>query len=69
MMLKPALAPTASIAMVQLTVPPLPTAGFVHVNAGPDVCISDTKVEPEGSVSLSVTLAALLGPVFVTVRL
>src|SRR5436190_622241 len=68
-MLKPALTPTANVAMEQLTVPPFPTPGFVHVNDGPEVCDSATKVAPDGRGSLSVTVAASLGPVFVSVRL
>src|SRR5260370_1216476 len=64
---KEAEAPFASVAIEQLTVPPLPTDGFVQVNAGPTVCISDTKVVPAGSVSLSMTLCASLGPLFTTV--
>src|SRR5258708_6906404 len=43
--------PFASVAIEQLTVPVPPPGGFMQVNAGPTVCISDTKVVPAGSVS------------------
>lgn len=66
-MLNAAEAPTASEAMLQVIVPPAPTAGFVHVNAGPDVCASDTNVDPVGMVSVSATVCASLGPVLPTV--
>src|SRR5260370_42375796 len=64
---KEAEAPFASVAIEQLTVPPLPTDGFMQVNAGPVACISDTKVVFVGTASLSMTLCASLGPLFVTV--
>jgi len=68
-MLNPALAPAASVLIMQLTVPPLPTAGLVQVNAGPEVCNSETNVAPTGNGSVIDTFAASLGPVFETVRL
>ena len=58
----------ARVAMLQLTEPVAPTLGFVQSNAGP-VCASDTNVVPAGSASVSVTLCASLGPLFVTVTL
>src|SRR5258707_1282938 len=64
--LKEAEAPFASVAIEQLTVPVPPPGGFMQVNAGPTVCISDTKVVPAGSVSLSMTLWAPFGPLFPT---
>src|SRR5258707_989019 len=64
---KEAEAPFASVASVQLTDPVPPTAGFAQVNAGPVACVSDTKVVPAGSASVSVTLCASFGPLFMTV--
>ncbi len=60
-------APFASVAIEQLTVPVPPTAGVVHNQPAGDV--SETNVVPPGSVSLSVTLSASLGPPFVTLTL
>jgi hypothetical protein len=60
-------APEASVAAVQLTVPAAPTAGVVHVNAGPAIWVDETKVVPAGSRSESVTVAAALGPALATV--
>jgi hypothetical protein len=59
--------PFVSVASVQLTDPVPPGDGFVQVNAGPAVCVSETKVVPGGSASLSVTLCESFGPLFVTV--
>jgi hypothetical protein len=53
------------LAFVHVTVPPAPTAGVVHVQ--PPGEASDTNVVPAGSVSASVTVAALLGPALATV--
>src|SRR5438093_659664 len=39
---KVALAPAARVAIEPLTVPELPSGGFVKLNAGPAVCISET---------------------------
>src|SRR6266496_4291643 len=61
--------PEASVPIVQFTEPLAPTAGFVQLNAGPVFCASETNVVPAGSVSLSVTLCASLGPLFVTLML
>ena len=48
-------------AAVQLTVPPDPTDGVVHVNNVVDA-LSATKVVPGGSVSVTVTFCADDGP-------
>jgi hypothetical protein len=64
--LKLALAPAASVAMVQDTVPVPPGAGLVHEKAGPEVCVIETNVVFAGVASLSETLWASLGPAFAT---
>jgi hypothetical protein len=66
---KAAAAPEASVVMLQLTVPPAPTAGLVQMNVGPDVCANDTNVVPAGSASVSVADCAALGPLFVRTML
>ncbi len=54
------LAPSATVAVVQVIVPPAPTAGDVQlVPAG---TLSDTNVMPVGSVSLMTTPRAVDGP-------
>jgi hypothetical protein len=53
------------LAFVHVTTPLAPTAGVVHVH-DPAVA-SDTNVVLAGSVFVKVALAALLGPLFVTV--
>jgi hypothetical protein len=54
-------------AIVQLIVPvPLPIAGTVHVNVGPEFCVSDTKVVPPGTGLVSATLWAASGPLLTT---
>jgi hypothetical protein len=63
---KVALAPFAKEASEHVTVPVPPTAGLEHVNAGPVFCASETNVVPEGTVSVSVALAAASGPPFAT---
>ena len=57
--------PGVRLAMVELTVPVPPTAGVVLDQ--PPGEVSETKVVPDGSVSLSETEAAALGPLLVTV--
>ena len=47
-----------------MTVPPDPTAGVVHVYPG---ALSETNVVFGGSVSLTVIVAASLGPAFAVV--
>src|SRR5258706_10767991 len=48
----PAVAPATSVAIVQLIVPPPPTAGVVQVNAGPAPREKLTKVAPAGTLSV-----------------
>src|SRR5438128_126398 len=60
-------APAANVAMFAVAVPVPPTAGVVSVNAGPEVCIMETKVVLAGMVSLSETVDATAGPPFVNV--
>jgi len=62
-----AAAPLMNVRMLQLTVPVAPTAGEVHVNAGPLVCDSDTNVVFVGMTSLSATFCASADPLFMTV--
>ncbi len=62
---KTALPPGARAPAVQVTVPPDPTAGVVHVQ--PATAGSETKVVPAGRVSARRAAAALLGPALVTV--
>jgi hypothetical protein len=57
--------PGAIEACVQVTVPPLPTAGVVHDQ--PPGLDNDWNVVNAGSVSDIETFAALLGPLFVAV--
>ena len=59
--------PGPNEAIVQLTVPVPPTEGFVQENVEPVVCDSETNVVFTGTVSLSATLAAFDGPLFVSV--
>jgi hypothetical protein len=61
-----ACAPLASDAIVQLIVPVPPADGVVQVNGGPLFCVALTKVDPAGTGSVIVTLAASLGPLFTT---
>ena len=54
-----------------MIVPELPTAGVVHEAVGKgagEVCVSDSKVSVDGSVSVIGGAVALLGPLFVAVR-
>ena len=59
--------PGANEAIVQLTVPVPPTEGVVHENVAPVVCDSETNVVFAGTASVSATLAAFDGPLFVSV--
>lgn len=59
--------PDANEAFEQETVPPAPTAGVVQLQ--PPGNESDTKVVPADRVSDSATVAALLGPMLLTVML
>ena len=54
----------SSVAAVQVIGPVAPTAGAAQEK--PAAGVSDTNVMPAGSASLSVTLCAALGPLFVT---
>ena len=64
---KTAMAPTASVFIVQLIEPlPLPLDGVVHVKAGPESCASDTKVVLAGTESVRVTDCASSGPRLIT---
>src|SRR5215471_8420279 len=53
-----AVSPGAIVGFVHVTVPPLPTAGTVHVH--PAAAVVDTNVVPAGSVSLMATPVAVL---------
>lgn len=57
--------PTPRLAIEQLMAPVPPTAGAVHDQPPGDE--SDMNVVPAGTVSVRVTVAALLGPAFVSV--
>src|SRR5262245_33025490 len=61
-----ALVSAASVSIVAVIVPVLPTAGVVNVNAGPLVCSADTNVVLAGSTSIHSTRSASLGPAFDT---
>ena len=62
---KLAVAPAGIVALLQLIVPPAPTAGVLHVKPGASA--SETKVVAPGSVSLSATFVAAAGPPLMTV--
>src|SRR5205823_3546612 len=57
----------ASDAIVQVTMPLPPTAGVVQEKIGPVDCDAETNVVFAGTASVSETLAAFDGPLFVTV--
>jgi hypothetical protein len=60
---KVALAPAARLAIVQVTVPPEPTLGWLlQSNAGPLFCAIETNVIVPGSASVSEKLLAASGP-------
>src|ERR1700752_4855488 len=61
-MLNVALAPGASVEILQETVAPV-----VQVNVGPVVCVSETNVVFGGSVSVQETFTAFEGPALATV--
>ena len=52
------------LGLAQLTVPPAPADGVEQAKAGPDVCVSDTKVRSPGRVSVKVAVSAGSGPPF-----
>ena len=60
-------APAASVPIVPLIVPVAPAAGLAKLNAGPEVCASETNVVFVGTTSDSATACASLGPAFETV--
>ena len=57
----------ANVPIVAVTVPLPPTGRGVSVNAGPEVCVIETKVVPAGRVSETTTLCASLAPLLVAV--
>ena len=59
--------PTGNKPIVQLIVPVPPTAGLLQENAGPVVCVSETKVVLAGVLSVSETAEAADGPLLVSV--
>ncbi len=61
-----AVAAAGRAAMLHVIVPVPPSAGIVHVKAGPFVCAEETNVVCAGTASVSTTLAASEGPLFVT---
>ena len=60
-------APEASVPIVAADRPVPPAAGPVKLNAGPEVCASETNVVFAGTTSESATVWASLGPAFKTV--
>ena len=52
------------LGLAQLIVPPAPADGVEQAKAGPDVCVSDTKVRSPGRVSVRVAVSAGSGPPF-----
>lgn len=65
-MVNVAVAPDAMLAFVQVMVPLVPTLGLVQMNAGPLFCAVETNVVFAGSASVSETLVAGFGPLFVS---
>ena len=57
--------PAAIAARLQLGT--APAGGTVHVNAGPVFCVNETKVVPNGKLSLKFRNWAAVGPLFATV--
>jgi hypothetical protein len=55
--------------IMQEMVPLPPGAGVVQLNCGPDDCVHPAKLLPDGTASVSVTLAASFGPAFATVMM
>ena len=56
--------PEASVPIVALIVPVPPAVGLVRLNAGPELCASETNVVFAGTTSDSATVWASLGPAF-----
>src|SRR4051812_19207948 len=68
-MLKTAVLPAGSEAMVRLTVPVLlPVSGSVAVNGAPEVWASEAKVVPSGTGLVKTTFTAASGPGLVSSR-
>jgi len=65
-MVNVAVAPEAMLALVHVTVPLVPTLGLVQMNAGPVFCAVETNVVFAGNASVSETLVAGFGPLFVS---
>jgi hypothetical protein len=64
---KRASAPLGKVAFVQVTVPLVPTAGWLEQSqASPEFWFIDTKVMPGGNGSLKLALLASSGPELVT---
>jgi hypothetical protein len=60
-------APAARVPIVQTVAPvALPADGFVQLAAGPDICVSETKVVFAGTPSVSTTFCASSGPRLIT---
>jgi len=64
-MVNVAVAPDANVASEQLTLPVPPSPGSVHEKDGPVFWLNETKVVFAGTASVSVTVCASLGPLFV----
>jgi len=62
-----AVAPLARVLKEQVTVPPAPADGVTHDAVGPLSWVSETKVVPAGSASVSTTSCAMSGPALETV--
>src|SRR5437763_605765 len=63
-----AVAPAARLRIEQVTVPPVPPAGWLlQSNAGPLFCVIETNVIVPGNVSVSETLSPALNPELLTV--
>src|SRR5919198_2645119 len=58
-------APAARLVLVQLTLPPAPTAGVVQLKLAPAPWVSETNVVPAGRVSVRLTDWASDGPLLV----
>ncbi len=66
-MVKFAELPAVSEAIVQETTPLVsPTDGVEQLNVGPSSCEAETNVIPLGIASVTATLEAASGPIFVT---
>jgi len=64
---KTAVSPGLRLLKVQVLVPTPPDDGLLQVKLGPPVWVPKTKVVPVGTVSVSWTLAAASGPLFVMI--